>query len=220
MIKTYLNKPLVFVPGAKFSYNNSDYIVLQAILERVTRKSYAQLLRDKIFVPCGMSHSGLISSDTFAPGQAMGYVMNGKTPVREPYFHYANFGAAGAVYSTARDLLRWNTALDHGALLPAPWQDKLFTPVPGLGYEALSTWVYPAPLPHVPSPPLLQERDGAIGGFQTLTLRAPRDGYTIIVFANTDTSRLGHIYARTGLPYDILRLLYPPSTPVASPVKN
>src|SRR4026209_1556284 len=57
-VKQYASKDLEFEPGSKFSYNNSGYLLLGAIIEKVTGKPYEQVLKEKIFEPLGMKNSG------------------------------------------------------------------------------------------------------------------------------------------------------------------
>ncbi len=210
--RTYLQGDLKTVPGEKFNYNNSDYIVLQAILEKTSGLPYAQLLQTRILKPLGMTHTGLIGKDAYAPRQAVGYIHDGAKEVAEPYIHLANFGAAGAMYSTARDLLRWNNALDNDILLAKPYRETMFTADKSLGYVALGSWVYPAAIAGAAKKPVLVERQGEIGAFHTLNLRAPEDGYSIVVLSNTDTADLSATYLQKGLAYDILKALYAPVT--------
>lgn len=210
VVKTYLQGDLKAAPGEKFNYNNGDYLVLQAILEKITGKSYARLLKERVTEPLGMTHTGLIGRNLYAPGQAVGYVREGGKLVREPYFHLATFGAAGAMYSTARDMLRWDGALDRDTLLSKPYRETMFTADRSLGYVGLGSWIYLGALARVAKKPLLVERQGEIGGFRTLNLRAPEEGVSIIILGNTDAADLSATYMQKGLGYDLLRVLYAP----------
>ena len=213
VVKTFLQGGLTTAPGAKFNYNNADYVVSSLIMERVTGKPYARLLQNRIFTPLGMRHTALFTGDRISSKQALGYVGDHGKIVAEPYFHIANFGASGALCSTAGDLLLWDSALVGNKLLSKPFSDVMFTPVDGLGYEALGSWVYHASLPGVKPAPLLIERDGAICAFNTLNLLMPEQGYSMIVFSNVDTADLGAVYTRHGLAYDLLKALYSSTNP-------
>lgn len=57
-VKKYASGDLQFEPGSKFSYNNSGYFLLGAIIERVTGKPYEQVLKENIFDPLGMKNTG------------------------------------------------------------------------------------------------------------------------------------------------------------------
>ncbi len=223
-VRAYLQGDLKTNPGEKFNYNNADYIVLEAIIAKVTGKTYADVLRERILIPLGMRHTGVIRRDDFAAKQALGYVktkgVDGKEAYQpEPYFHRANFGAAGAMYSTVGDMLLWDRALDADRLLSAKYREIMFTPARELGFVALGSWVFPASLPGVTPSPLLIERDGAIGAFNILNLRAPKEEYSVILFSNVDTANFGAIYSGKGLSFDVVKTLYqtPPGTPSIAP---
>src|SRR5262245_21230981 len=64
---------LLFEPGAKFSYSNSGYFLLGAILEKVTGQTYEQLLRERILAPLGMNDSGYDSTQPLLSKRAAGY---------------------------------------------------------------------------------------------------------------------------------------------------
>src|SRR6478672_6023265 len=110
-VKKYASDDLEFEPGSKFSYDNGGYFILGAIIEKVTGKSYEQNLREKIFDPLGMTDSGYDHSETILPKRATGY---GKMPtgfVNSAYMDMSIPYAAGSLYSTARDLYKWDRAL-------------------------------------------------------------------------------------------------------------
>ena len=149
VVKNYCQDDLKTIPGEKFNYNNADYVVLSLILEKVTGKSYARLLQERILNPLGMKHSGMLGDESTQPIQAVGYVKEKDEVKRESHFNRANFGAAGAMYSTVGDMLRWNWALDTDRLLSRPFREIMFTPDPKLGFVALGSWVYAGRFPDV-----------------------------------------------------------------------
>jgi|SRR5215216_7551077 len=57
-VKKFASGGLEFEPGSKFSYNNSGYSLLGAIIEKVTGKSYETVLTERILKPLGMTNSG------------------------------------------------------------------------------------------------------------------------------------------------------------------
>src|SRR5262245_11012821 len=72
-VQKYTSGNLEFEPGSKFSYNNSGYFLLGAIIEKVTGKSYEQVLKENIFDPAGMKNTGYDHHDTLIPKRASGY---------------------------------------------------------------------------------------------------------------------------------------------------
>ncbi len=117
-----------FEPGTKFHYDNSGFFLLGAILERVTGKTYEELLKGKIFVPLGMKDSGYDHYADILPKRATGYEQDLAGVANAPYLDMALPYAAGSLYSTVEDLYKWDQALYTDKLLPNDLKQKLFTP--------------------------------------------------------------------------------------------
>ncbi len=189
-------------PGSGFAYNNCDYLVLGAILERVSGKSYATLIADRIARPLGL-HSLKLAPDGAAQGgsAAIGYTTDGQ---RYPAINVATFGAAGALTGTARELIALDRALLAGKLLKAQSRDVLWQGDPKLGYEALGVWSFPARLAGCTEPVALVERRGDVGGIQVRNVIAPELGRAMAVFTNDDTVDFGEVWQAKGLSYELL----------------
>ncbi len=189
-------------PGSGVSYNNCDYLVLGAILERVSGKSYAVLVTNRIARPLGL-HSLKLAPDGAARGGgvAIGYTTDGK---RYPAINVATFGAAGALTGTARDLIALDRALLAGKLLQPQSRAVLWQGDPKLGYEALGVWSFPARLAGCAEPVALVERRGDVGGIQVRNVIAPELGRAIAVFTNDDTVDFGEVWQGKGLSYELL----------------
>ena len=117
-VKKYASGDLEFEPGSKYSYNNSGYFLLGAIIERVTGKSYEQVLKENIFDPLGMKNTGYDHHDTIIAKRATGYGKTADGYTNAPYLDMSIPYAAGSMYSTVEDLYLWDQALytDKGAL--------------------------------------------------------------------------------------------------------
>jgi len=110
-VDVFRNEPLQFAPGERFTYSNSGYFLLGLIIERASRKTYAEFVRDNIFKPLGMKNSGYDDSRTLVPNRAGGYIWTGRSFANAPYINMSVPFAAGALYSTTADLLLWDQAL-------------------------------------------------------------------------------------------------------------
>ncbi|HTX38884.1 MAG TPA: serine hydrolase domain-containing protein [Bryobacteraceae bacterium] len=73
LVARFLNKPLDFEPGEKWSYSNSGYVLLGYLLEKITGESYQKFLRENIFTPLGMQDSGYDSNTAIIAHRASGY---------------------------------------------------------------------------------------------------------------------------------------------------
>jgi CubicO group peptidase (beta-lactamase class C family) len=107
-----------FEPGTRFDYSNSGYLLLTAVVEKVTGRPFERYLAENLFSVAGMKSSGLDSLANASPLRAKGYSRNDKGEVVDCPYRDPSFGwGCGALYSTVGDLFRFNRALVDGRLL-------------------------------------------------------------------------------------------------------
>ncbi len=116
-IAFFRDKPLDFEPGSQFAYSNSNYEVLGAVIEKVSGREYAGLLNERIFQPLGMHDTGLDTDELVLPQRAQGYQPGKDGLVHERSESMSVPWAAGSLYSTTGDLLRWMHGLFGGKIL-------------------------------------------------------------------------------------------------------
>ena len=205
VINKYLQGDLLFESGAKFNYNNGDFLILSAIVERVSGKSYETNLREKILQPLGMKNSGLLKNENVVENLADGYSFKDGRFFNESFVQIQNFGAAGAMYSTAEDLLLWDKALMANKILSKKFTDEMFTPSDKLGFVALGSWSYKLKLGGAEK--TIVERQGSINGFCALNIIVPEEKISLIFLRNTETQTLFQTYASRGLSFEVLKLI-------------
>ena len=127
-IATLRDKVLDFGPGEKMSYSNSGYLVLGSIIEKVSGQSYEKFVTDNLFTPLGMKDSGYDSNTLVIRRRASGYNRTPAGFVNAGYIHMSVPHAAGALYSTTEDLLKWQTALFDGKVVSKASLDRMITP--------------------------------------------------------------------------------------------
>ena len=117
----FADQPLAFEPGTRRAYSNGGYVVLGAIIERITRGSYYDYVREHIFKPAGMNDTDYYQADENTPNLASGYARDKSTNRRLNNFYTrpARGSSAGGGYSTAPDLLKFTIALQGNKLLSA-----------------------------------------------------------------------------------------------------
>jgi CubicO group peptidase (beta-lactamase class C family) len=183
VIDLFKDKPLDFNPGEKLSYSNSGYILLGAIVEKASGKSYEDFIEQEIFAPLGMQHSRYGHQDEIVPGRVAGYVKgeDGSARIAE-YFSRTQAFAAGALMSTVDDLSLWVDALTSEKLLTRASLERMTTPAKlnsgeptpaayGLGIaEEGGMRIY--------------EHGGGIPGFNTDILIIPDRRLQVIVLSN------------------------------------
>ena len=122
------DRALDFGPGEKMSYSNSGYVVLGAIIEKVSGQSFEAFVADNIFTPLRMKDSGYDSNTAVIKHRASGYIKGPAGYVNAGYIHMSIPHAAGALYSTTRDLLKWEQALFGGKVVSKASLDRMITP--------------------------------------------------------------------------------------------
>lgn len=180
LIGEFRDRPLEFAPGARYGYSNSSYVVLGAILEKASGRSYAQLLREMIFTPLGMRESGVDANGPGKPKLAIGYRPDGAGNERADELDPSWLYAAGGIYSTVEDLLKWDRALISGSLLPQETLEQMWSPehgVYGFGWQLLRA------SPQSLNRTLVFHAGGTIG-YASDYLHYPQEKVSIILLAN------------------------------------
>lgn len=197
-MKDYGKRPLDFEPHTRFSYSNTGFLVAGVVVEKVSGQPFDAFVGKRIFEPLGMTRSGF-------DAKALGDVATGHTAFQAGDTETATpeaagwLQAAGAAYSTAGDLARWDLGLiEHKVLTPK-------------AYEAMTTPARLAdgtPVPYAcglsvvqrAGEPLLQH-NGAVSGFLAYNAMIPRTRSAVVVLSNAE-----HVESRS-IHADIVTLL-------------
>lgn len=183
-VKKFASGDFEFEPGSKFSYNNSGYSILGAIIEKVTGKTYETVLRDRILKPLGMTNSGYDNHSPLIEKRASGYQ---KTPdgfVNAAYVDMSIPYAAGSMYSTVEDLFKWDQSLYEDKILSAESKRLMFTP--GLGNYGYGIRIAEQPMGKSDQKTKIIGHGGAINGFNSLLTRAVEKRQTVIILDNVN----------------------------------
>ena len=168
--------PLEFTPGEKFSYSNSGYILLGAVIEKATGRSYENVLRELVLEPLGMKDSGYDHAERVIKDRASGYEFPGDELLNASYIDMSIPHAAGALYSTTLDLYKWDRALYSDKLLSQAARERMFTPFKsGYAYG----WFIGEFAKHK-----VIRHGGGIDGFTTDITRFPDDDACVVVLNN------------------------------------
>ena len=183
LIDLFKDQPMQFEPGASWAYNNSGYILLGAIVEKVSGKSYEAFVDEAIFKPLGMKQSYYGSTERVIPRRIPGYQMGKGGFVNAPYLSMTQPYAAGSLLSTVDDLALWSEAVFSGKVVRKEWLDKAFTPYKlangessGYGYG----WFLGDFAGH-----RSVEHGGGINGFTSYEMTFPEDGLFLAILTNS-----------------------------------
>jgi len=183
LIAEFRDKPAEFQPGARWNYDDSGYVLLGAIIERVTGQPWYRVLEARVTRPLGLK-SIRYGNPPAGADWALPYSRgpSGVAPAQAVDMSVPH--AAGALVGSAGDMARWAEALHHGkvvppalyALMTAPTKLPDGSSVPygfGLGFGKLRGLA-------------TIEHGGGIFGGSTDTLYAPAQDLFVAVFSNTD----------------------------------
>jgi len=175
LLHTFWAQPLRFPPGSKFEYSNSNYIVLGAIIEKVSGMPYADFMAKRVFGPAGLTRT-VVGDAEGASDRALGYQPGESGLVPADKIDMSVPFAAGAIRSTAADLIRWNRVLTGDALLTAASKQRMYTPEKD---DYASGWAIKDAGGH-----RVIWHNGEIDGFQTMYMRVPDLDAVIVVWCN------------------------------------
>jgi CubicO group peptidase (beta-lactamase class C family) len=198
LIAHFIDKPLAFQPGTRYSYSNSGYVVLGYIIERVTGEPYALFLQHAIFTPLQMRNTGYDQNYPPLPEHATGYqdwqFVALAEPVKAQYIDMSVLFAAGGLYSTVEDLYRWTQALSTPVLVSQKSLDAMFTPhisicssagCPGHSFVSAAGYGYGWVIAKEQGPyRQVIWHNGAVPGFKAYLGLYPATKTTIIVLSN------------------------------------
>ncbi|MBV9787121.1 MAG: beta-lactamase family protein, partial [Chloroflexi bacterium] len=124
---------LISAPGATFAYSNWGYILLGYVIEQISELPYAEFLQRWIFAPAGMTGSGYADRTRVLPGRAASYAIERGELVNASFLDLEDAYAAGGLYSTVEDLLRWDRALSSETLVTVASLAAMVTPHVAVG---------------------------------------------------------------------------------------
>ena len=184
LIQRYCSGDLVSEPGSVFSYNNADYMILGKIVEVLHGKPFDAVLHTELLDPLGMDDTGFLHQGDIIAGLAETYItragIEGLTHDLPVYWE--NWHAAGAMYSSVDDMLRFSRALFGGRLLRPSTLERMLTPgLDGYGY---GLWIRDEQIGARRWKSIL--RPGAVMGARAAWYHVLEPDLTVIILANSD----------------------------------
>lgn len=195
----FVNDPLSFVPGSKMQYSNAGYILLGAIIEKVTDENYFDYVRGHIFKPSGMVDTDYFETDLDTPNLATGYTnwiergddyQDFVLGQRRNTLHYGGIkgNPQGGPFSTVDDLLRFSAALRDNKLVSAKSLDLMTTnKVFFRKYAADDIYYgYGFELENIDGKRVIGHTGGDLGVSCALEWFPDSGNYTVVVLSNYD----------------------------------
>ncbi len=193
LLAKFCSGNLAHAPGKEFDYNNCDYIVLGKIIERLHGKPYAQVLKEHILQPLKMHDTGMLKQSDVIAGLADTYFFRDdlKAPAPDLPVYPENWYAAGAIYATAEDLLKFSGALFAPTLISKESLVLMLTP--GLDDYGYGLWTYSTKMDGVSY--RVAKRPGQIMGAGTQLFRFLDGDITIVILSNVGNIDLDEFVA-------------------------
>lgn len=169
-IPLFVGNPLEFEPGSDQKYSNAGYVMLGAIIEKVSGQSYYDYVRERIFKPLGMMDTDSYAIDEETPNIATGYTRHRDDEnLPDSVERRSNVetlpargSAAGGGYSTAGDLLKFVLALQNNTISLPPEKGETDAGVPAFAFA------------------------GGSPGVNAVIASFPQQGYVLVVLSNYD----------------------------------
>ncbi len=196
-------KPAPFnKPNVRFLYNNSNFMVLGAIIEKVTGMPYAQFMKENIFKPAEMAHTNVYSKAVYEkiPADVVGHDRNSWRYSVAQNFLDGPVGDKG-IYSTVADLFLFDRALRSGRLIKQQTQDSAYTPRNPMVHGHFN-YGYGWRLFEAPGQKVVYHT-GWWHGFRHIFLRDMKNDVTIVLLGNMVNGSLLHLdelFRITGMP--------------------
>lgn len=178
---------LLFEPGTQWAYSNYGFLLLGAIIERVSGMSYDAYLAAHVLAPAGMTATGSVPEDSVVPGRSVGYtrqIVPGVLVSNAPTLPYRGM-AAGGMYSTVGDFARFTVALREHRLLDAEHTALLINGKVPMGQSGLVKYAYGF-IDRVQVGRRLVGHGGSAPGQNGELSFEPNGGYVIVVLSNFD----------------------------------
>lgn len=184
-LATFADEPLTARPGQRFDYSNAGFILLGAIIEKVSGQTYYDYVHDHVFKPAGMTRTGFFELDHDLPDMARGY-MDGPAGTRLDNIYTVTVKGAPhtGAYSTGQDMVRFSEALTHHVLLGQASLDRLWQ---GVTEDPVThrEYGFGASIDHYNGQTIVSHGGGWKGVTNQFDIY-PGLGYTVVVLTNID----------------------------------
>ncbi|SNY52664.1 CubicO group peptidase, beta-lactamase class C family [Arsukibacterium tuosuense] len=185
LIDEFKDLPVDFAPGADFKYNNSGYVLLGAVIEAISGKSWHDYINDALLQPNKLNNIVYPAEQTVIAGMASGYSLRpGQDVQKASLLSMTQPHAAGALIADLNALWQWNRLLHGGKLLKAATYQQMITPVDAAA-QSDRNYGFGISRGTLRGMPELQH-GGGINGFVSMLVYLPQQDVTVAMLRNSD----------------------------------
>lgn len=191
IIARYATRPLDFEPGTRWSYSNTNFLMLGKAVEMASKQPIEQVLAQRIFSKVGMTRTAYDppATDTGLAHGYTTYALGAPTPAKREAKGWT--GAAGAIFSTPTDLLKWDLALIDGTLISPASYATLTTP--RLLADGRSTGYACGLDVELKGDAVVISHGGAVAGAVAQNIFVPATRSGLVLLSNADFAAYGEI---------------------------
>jgi CubicO group peptidase (beta-lactamase class C family) len=189
MLRAFFTVKMPAAVGDRYIYSSPNYAMLGMIVSKISGMPLTQFVRQRIFVPAGMTQTSYIDNTSIVPRRAEGYRRGKDGTLLKGWYlgQYLHSRPDTGILSTAPDLARWIVALEQKRLVRQPeqlWEPTVSDTKRPLDYDY--GWIQETWLGHR----RLDHSGGYRTGFHTFIARYPDDDVSIVVLTNCDFSSI------------------------------
>jgi D-alanyl-D-alanine carboxypeptidase len=184
-LRLYGTRGLQFAPGAQHVYSNYGFLLLGALIERASGKSYDDHVAARVLAPAGMTATGTAPEDSLVPGRSVGYTRqaSGALASNAPTLPYRGTPAGGG-YSTVGDFARFAVAVRERRLLDSAHTTLLLAGKVAIGQGAQYAYGF---FDRVVRGRRFVGHSGGAAGMSGVLEFEPSGGYVVVVLSNFDS---------------------------------
>ncbi len=183
-VPLFANDTLLSMPGTKYDYSASGFVIIGLIIEKVSGQNYYNYVKENIFRPAEMTNTTELEIDSIVQNKASGYTTffgNSKNPKRNEYY-LSKASPAGFHYSTVEDLFKFSKSLRNGTLLKKTTAELMFEPKVK-GYNTNLGYGIDIDLRYNQT---IQGHSGGWFGVRGELMDFMKDNYTVVILSKMD----------------------------------
>jgi len=210
-VKVFMDSALAFKPGTRYAYSSWGYFTLGYILEKITGRSYSQLMKEDIFDKIQMNNSGSYYHTQIVPGRATGYDYSFGGFTSADFRDQSNTMGTGDIYSTVEDLFKFHLAISNNTLIDKALTDEMLTP--GMRPAQYGYGWFNKNFKYTPADSIASNFHlGMTEGFISFMLRIPSTNSFVIILCNSSPT---DFFGITG---NLVKVLYDKPVFIKQPV--
>jgi CubicO group peptidase (beta-lactamase class C family) len=192
-----------YMPNSRFNYNNSNYVLLAYIVEKLSGMSFREYAQKNLFAPAGMSRSFIYdpTKTELVASAAVGYTPRRHGYWQVPFDHLDGATGDKGVYSTVEDLFKWDMALNSEKLVKMSTLREAFLPAHTFRNMITKNYGFGWRLQLLDDGSWLTFHTGWWHGFKNYYMHNNRDNSSIIILQNVANHALGRIKVAQSILY-------------------